>query len=68
MAFRDRRCQRLVNTVPKETLVRGGEAEDGGPDGKGLWEPATRTFGPNAETPQNLHYLAGGFIRIDRQG
>jgi nitrate reductase alpha subunit len=54
-----------VNTVPKETLVRVVKAEAGGPGGVGIWEPATRTFGPNAETPQNLQYLAGGFIRID---
>lgn len=54
-----------INTVPKETLVRVVKAEDGGPDGKGVWEPATRPFGPHAETPQNQQYLAGGYIKID---
>ncbi|MBX7105763.1 MAG: molybdopterin-dependent oxidoreductase, partial [Gemmataceae bacterium] len=55
-----------VNTVPKETLVRIVKAEDGGPGGKGTWEPATRGLGPESEsTPINQLYLAGGFIRVD---
>jgi nitrate reductase alpha subunit len=53
-----------VNTVPKETLVKVVKAEDGGPGGKGPWEPSTTGFGPTAQTPQNLLYLEGGYVRI----
>jgi nitrate reductase alpha subunit len=53
-----------INTVPKETLVRVVKAEEGGPLGKGKWEPATAAFGPHSETAENASYLAGGFVRI----
>jgi nitrate reductase alpha subunit len=53
-----------INTVPKETLVRVIKAEDGGPDGKGTWEPATRAYGPVATSAQNSQYLAGGYVKI----
>lgn len=53
-----------VNTAPKETLVRITKAEDGGPGGKGLWEPATRAFGPTATTPENQLYVAGQFVTV----
>jgi nitrate reductase alpha subunit len=54
-----------INTVPKETLVRVVKAEDGGPGGKGQWEPATRGFGPDSEQSTiNQRYLTGGFVQI----
>jgi nitrate reductase alpha subunit len=53
-----------VNTVPKETLVRVVKAEDGGPGGKGPWEPGRATFAPDSTAPLNLRYLAGGFVQI----
>jgi nitrate reductase alpha subunit len=53
-----------VNTVPKETLVKITKAEDGGIDGKGAWEPATREFGPASTTAANQLYLAGGYVKI----
>ncbi len=53
-----------VNTVPKETLIRIVKAEDGGPGGKGIWQPATTEFGPTAHTPENLAYLAGTLTRV----
>jgi nitrate reductase alpha subunit len=53
-----------VNTVPKETLVRVVKAEEGGMDGKGIWEPATTAYGPHSDTPENTSYLTGGFVRI----
>jgi nitrate reductase alpha subunit len=53
-----------VNTVPKETLVRIVKAEAGGLDGKGVWEPGTTAFAPANETPQNLQYLTGAFVRV----
>jgi nitrate reductase alpha subunit len=54
-----------VNTVPKETLIRITKAEDGGPGGKGAWEPSTRGYGPASESPQNQAYLSGGYVRVD---
>jgi nitrate reductase alpha subunit len=53
-----------VNTVPKETLIRITKAEDGGIDGRGAWEPGTRGYGPAQETPENLRYLAGGYVQV----
>jgi nitrate reductase alpha subunit len=53
-----------VNTVPKETLVRVVKAEDGGLGGKGPWEPGRRMFSPGSESPLNLQYLNGGFVKI----
>jgi nitrate reductase alpha subunit len=55
-----------INTVPKETLVRVIKAEDGGLGGKGVWEPATREYGPTHDTPQNQQYLLGGYVKITR--
>jgi len=55
-----------VNTVPKECLVRVIKAEDGGPGGKGVWQPATRGLGPESESsPINRLYLGGNFVRIE---
>jgi nitrate reductase alpha subunit len=53
-----------INTVPKETLVKVTKAEDGGIGGKGPWEPATRGYGPANDTPKNLLYLSGGYVKI----
>jgi nitrate reductase alpha subunit len=53
-----------INTVPKETLIRIVKAEDGGIGGKGIWEPATRGYGPSAKTAQNAQYLAGGYVKV----
>src|SRR5262245_9497253 len=55
-----------INTVPKECLVRVVKAEDGGPGGKGVWEPATRGFAPTTEeTPLTQQYLTGGFVKLE---
>jgi nitrate reductase alpha subunit len=53
-----------INTVPKETLIRVVKAEDGGIGGKGIWEPATRGYGPSAKTPENSQYLTGGYVKV----
>ena len=50
--------------MPKETLIRITKAEDGGIGGKGVWEPATRGYGPSGNTPQNQLYLSGGYVRV----
>ena len=55
-----------INTVPKETLIKITKAEDGGIDGKGVWEAATRGYGPGNQTPQNQQYLAGGYVKVKR--
>jgi nitrate reductase alpha subunit len=53
-----------INTVPKETLIRITKAEDGGIGGHGIWEPATRGYGPGSRTAQNQLYLAGGYTKV----
>jgi nitrate reductase alpha subunit len=53
-----------INTVPKETLIRIVKAEDGGVGGVGIWEPATRGYGPSGKTPQNLAYLSGSYVKV----
>ncbi len=54
-----------VNTVPKETLVRIIKAEAGGPEGVGVWEPATIAYGPHSDSADNQLYLNGGYVRIE---
>jgi nitrate reductase alpha subunit len=53
-----------INTVPKETLIKITKAEDGGIGGKGVWEPATRGYGPGSDTPKNAKYLTGGYVHV----
>jgi len=53
-----------INTVPKEALIKITKAEDGGLGGKGIWEPATRGYGPGEDTPENSKYLTGGYVVI----
>lgn len=53
----------MVNTVPKETLVKITKAEDGGLGGKGKWEPATTGHTPDDENEEMREYLSGGFIK-----
>ncbi|MFQ5854267.1 MAG: molybdopterin-dependent oxidoreductase [Anaerolineae bacterium] len=48
--------------APKEVLVRVTKAEDGGLDGKGVWEPATTGFTPANESEAMKKYLKGEFI------
>jgi nitrate reductase alpha subunit len=53
-----------INTVPKETLIKITKAEDGGIGGKGIWEPATRGYGPGENTPESSKYLTGGYVVV----
>ncbi len=53
----------MVNTVPKETLVRITKAEDGGLGGKGIWEGATTGHTPGNENLEMRRYLSGGFVK-----
>ncbi|MBK8477238.1 MAG: molybdopterin-dependent oxidoreductase [Opitutaceae bacterium] len=50
-----------VNTVPKECLVRIVKAEDGGPGGRGVWQPGAEGMSPAGENDTMLRYLSGGF-------
>ncbi len=52
----------MINTVPKETLVRIVRAEPGGLGGQGAWDPATTGFSPGDENDVMQQYVAGGFI------
>jgi nitrate reductase / nitrite oxidoreductase, alpha subunit len=51
-----------VNTVPKECLVRITKAEDGGPGGRGLWQPGQTGMSPANENETMRQYLAGGYV------
>lgn len=53
-----------INTVPKETLIRITKAEAGGIGGVGVWKPAESGYSPGSDTPQNDHYLAGGYVTV----
>ena len=50
--------------MPKETLVRVTKGEPGGPDGKGVWEPARSGFTPGHESEVMTRYLAGGLTKV----
>ncbi|MBM2841006.1 MAG: nrxA, partial [Bacteroidetes bacterium] len=50
------------NTCPKETLVRITKAEDGGMDGKGVWDPVKTELTPANENETMKKYLKGEFI------
>ncbi|MBI2067745.1 MAG: molybdopterin-dependent oxidoreductase [Deltaproteobacteria bacterium] len=53
----------MINTVPKETLVRVVKAEDGGLGGHGKWEGATTGRTPGDENVEMRRYLNGGFVK-----
>ena len=54
----------MINTVPKETLVKVIRAEAGGLGGVGKWEPAISGRGPGAEDEFMDGYLAGESVKI----
>ena len=56
----------MINTVPKETLVRVMKAEAGGVGGVGVWEPATTGHTPDAENQMMLDYIAGRITKVKR--
>jgi nitrate reductase alpha subunit len=53
----------MVNTVPKETLVKITKAEDGGIGGVGSWEIAKTGRTPGAENALFNRYLAGDLTK-----
>jgi nitrate reductase alpha subunit len=53
-----------LNTVPKETLVKITRAEPGGPDGQGIWEPATTGYSPGQENDFMKSYLEGQLVKV----
>jgi len=55
----------VVNTTPKETLVKITKAEDGGLGAKGVWEPARTGFTPANESKFMKLYLGGGTTKIE---
>src|SRR3989338_3067401 len=56
----------MINTTPKETLVKITKAENGGLSGIGPWAPGTRGFSPSAEGEAMQAYLKGKFIEVRR--
>jgi nitrate reductase alpha subunit len=53
-----------INSVPKETLIRITKAEDGGLEGKGVWEPATTGSSPDNESDYMKQYLQGDLLKV----
>jgi nitrate reductase alpha subunit len=53
-----------INSVPKETLIRITKAEDGGLEGKGVWEPATTGSSPDNESDYMKQYLQGDLLKL----
>ena len=56
----------MVNTVPKETLVKVTKAEDGGMGGVGVWKPATSGFSPGNEKEIMFKYINGDLTSIKK--
>jgi len=55
----------VINTTPKETLVRITKAEDGGLGAKGVWEPARTGFTPANESRFMKLYIGGGTTTVE---
>ena len=55
----------VINTTPKETLVRITKAEDGGLGAKGVWEPARTGFTPANESKFMKLYIGGGTTTVE---
>ncbi len=54
----------MVNTVPKETLVRVTKAEDGGIGAQGIWQGATSGMTPDNENDMMKRYMAGDLTKV----
>lgn len=50
--------------APRESFIKITRFEAGGPDGKGIWEPAARGLTPRKESPAMKRYIAGSFAKI----
>ena len=51
-----------VTSAPREALAKFTKAEDGGPDGKGLWRPVALGLRPAVENDAFRIYLQGGYV------
>ncbi len=54
----------MINTVPKETLVRIQKAEDGGLGAVGIWQGAATGMTPDNENDVMKRYLAGDLTKV----
>lgn len=54
----------MINTVPKETLVRIVKAEAGGINKKGVWNPSESSRSPGNEDAFMNQYLQGNLVRV----
>lgn len=54
-----------INTVPKETLVKVTKAENGGLEGKGVWEPARTGYSPGGENEFMKRFLKGSLVKVE---
>ncbi len=58
----------MINTTPKETLVKITKAEPGGLGGVGIWAPATSGFTPGNENKAMKAYLTGDLTKVEGGG
>ncbi len=56
----------MINTTPKETLVKITKAENGGLHGVGRWTPGTTGMSPGSENAAMQDYVSGKMIEVDR--
>lgn len=49
--------------APREAIVKITKAEDGGMNGKGLWEPAKKGLRPTYENAALKKFIAGNFVK-----
>jgi nitrate reductase alpha subunit len=56
----------MINTTPKETLVKITKAENGGLRGVGRWPYGTGGTSPGAEDAAMQKYMSGKLTEVDR--
>jgi nitrate reductase alpha subunit len=57
-----------ANGAPREAFVKITRAEAGGKDGKSPWEPIAMGIRPTQESDAMKRFLAGGFVKVEKEG
>jgi nitrate reductase alpha subunit len=56
-----------ANGAPREAFVKITRAEAGGKDGKSPWEPIAMGICPTQESDAMKRFLAGGFVKVEKE-